>query len=144
MALSHLLDTSVLSQPIKDHPLPDVLNRWSDLRDDALCTSAVCLAEILQGLRDRESLKYWRRYRELLENQYPVLPFDDAVADLFATLTVNLKREGKPRPVLDMMIAATACTHGLILATLNAKDFAGVPGLIVEDWNAGLGGITRT
>lgn len=57
MALSHLLDTSVLSQPIKDHPLPGVLDRWNDLRDDALCTSAVCLAEVLQGLHDRESAK---------------------------------------------------------------------------------------
>jgi len=135
MALSHLLDTSVLSQPIKDHPLPGVLNRWSDLRDDALCTSAVCLAEILQGLRDRESPKYWRRYRELLKNQYPVLPFDDTVADTFACLAVNLRRQGTPRPVLDLMIAATACRHGLILATLNVRDFVGIPGLVVEDWN---------
>ena len=138
MALSHLLDTSVLSQPIKDRPLRGVLDRWSELRDDVLCTSAVCLAEILQGLRDRESPKYWRRYRELLENQYPVLPFDEAVADIFASLAVSLRREGKPRPVLDLMIAATACSHGLILVTLNAKDFAGIPGLVVEDWNAPL------
>lgn len=136
MALLYLLDTSVLSQPIKDHPLPRVLNRWSHLRDEALCTSAVCLAEVLQGLRDRESLKYWRRYRELLENQYPVLPFDDAVADTFARLAVALRRQGKPRPILDLMIAATACRHGLTLATLNAKDFAGIPDLAVENWNA--------
>ena len=136
MPLSHLLDTSVLSQPIKDHPLPAVLDRWNGLREDAICTSAVCLAEILQGLRERESLKYWRRYRELLENQYPVLPFDDSVADLYADLTVGLRRAGTPRPVLDLMIAATARRHGLILATLNARDFAGIPGLVVENWNA--------
>ena len=134
MTLSHLLDTSVLSQPIKDHPLPTVLNRWSERRDEALCTSAICLAELLQGLHDRESTKYWRRYRELLENQYPVLPFDDTVADTFASLAARLRRQGTPRPVLDLMIAATACRHGLILATLNAKDFAGIPGLVVEDW----------
>lgn len=135
MALSHLLDTSVLSQPIKDHPLPNVMNRWSDLHDDACCTSAICLAEILQGLRDRESAKYWRRYREILEKQYPVLPFDDTVADIFASLAVSLRRQGTPRPVLDLMIAATARKHELILATLNARDFAGIPGLVVEDWS---------
>jgi tRNA(fMet)-specific endonuclease VapC len=134
MALSHLLDTSVLSQPIKDHPLPGVLDRWNDLRDDALCTSAVCLAEVLQGLHDRESAKYWRRYRELLENQYPVLPFDGEVADAFAGLAVTMRRQGKPRPALDLMIAATACSHGLVLATLNVRDFTGIPGLVVEDW----------
>ena len=136
MALSHLLDTSVLSQPIKDRPLVEVLNRWSELREDALCTSAVCLAEILQGLHNRESPKYWRRYRELLENHYPVLPFDETVAGTFASLSVRMQHQGAPRPALDLMIAATACRHELILATLNARDFVGIPGLVVEDWGS--------
>ena len=138
MALSHLLDTSVLSQPITDHPLPAVLNRWSELGDDALCTSAVCLAEILQGLRDRESPKYWRRYRELLENQYAILAFDTATADVFGSLAATMRRQGKLRPVLDLMIAATACRHGLILATLNTRDFAGIPDLTIEDWGTSI------
>jgi len=72
----------------------------------------------------------------LLENQYPVLPFDDAVADTFSGLAVDLRRQGKPKPVLDLMIAATACRHGLILATLNARDFVGIPGLVIEDWGS--------
>jgi predicted nucleic acid-binding protein len=136
MALTHLLDTSVLWQPIKDRPLQGVMDRWSALGDESLCTSAICLAEILTGLRERESSKYWRRYRELLENQYPVLPFDTAAADTFSELAVAEKRHGKPRPVLDLMIAATACRHGLVLATLNARDFADLSGLHVEDWGA--------
>lgn len=134
MPLSHLLDTSVFSQLIKDRPNPYVLDRWSSLRDDSFCTSAVCLAEVLQGLRERESPKYWQRYRELLENQYAVLPFDIATADVFGNLSATLRRQGKTRPALDLMIAATACRHGLIVATLNASDFVGIPGLKVEDW----------
>lgn len=141
MPLSHLLDTSVLSQPIKDKPLPGVLDRWNDLREDALCTSAVCLAEVLQGLRDRESSKYWRRYRELLENQYPVLPFDASVADTFSILAADMHRQGKPRPTLDLMIAATACRHGLVLATLNTRDFIGIPGLVLEEWGESAGSL---
>jgi predicted nucleic acid-binding protein len=136
MALTHLLDTSVLSQPIKDRPLPGVMDRWSALGEAALCTSAICLAEILKGLRVRDSSKYWRRYRELVENQYPVLPFDAAAADSFSELAVNEERQGRPRPTIDLMIAAAACRHGLVLATLNARDFVGIPGLVVEDWGA--------
>ena len=133
MPRSHLLDTSVFSQPIKDKPIPHVLDRWDALREDSICTSAVCLAEVLHGLRDRESPKYWRRYRELLENQYPVLSFD-AVADVFSNLSVLLRRQGKTRPTLDLMIAATACYHGLVLVTINILDFSGIPGLAIEDW----------
>jgi predicted nucleic acid-binding protein len=143
MPLSHLLDTSVLSQPIKDKPLPSVMDRWNVLDENALCTSAICLAEILQGLRERESSKYWRRYRELLENQYPVLSFDAHVAEIFSELSADLRRQGKPKPALDLMIAATAHQHGLVLATLNVHDFTGIPGLTIEDWNKPLKTITR-
>jgi toxin FitB len=135
MPLSHLLDTSVFSQPIKDKPLPAVMDRWSRLGDNAFCTSAICLAETLQGLRQRESTKYWRRYRELLENQYPILSFNATVADAFSMLAADMRRQGKRKPVIDLMIAATACRHGLILATLNAHDFIDIPGLGIEDWN---------
>jgi predicted nucleic acid-binding protein len=135
MPLSHLLDTSVFSQPIKDKPLPEVMYRWSRLGDNAFCTSAICLAETLQGLRQRESTKYWRRYRELLESQYPILSFDASVADTFGILAADMRRHGKSKPVIDLMIAATACRHGLILATLNAHDFVGIPGMEIEDWN---------
>ncbi len=134
MALSHLLDTSVFSQPIKDQPIRRVLDRWTAMPDDALGTSAICLAEVLQGLRDRESPKYWRRYREILADQYPVLSFDAGVADVFSSLVVLTRRQGNPRPTLDLMIAATACRHKLVLATLNSRDFSGIPGLTVEDW----------
>jgi predicted nucleic acid-binding protein len=134
MPLSHLLDTSVFSQPIKDKPLSAVMDRWSQLGDSVFCTSAICLAETLQGLRQRDSLKYWRRYRELLENQYPILSFNASVADTFSILAADTRRQGKPKPVIDLMIAATAYCHGLILATLNAHDFVGIPDLTVEDW----------
>jgi toxin FitB len=135
MPLSHLLDTSVFSQPIEDKPLPSVLDRWSSRSEDVFCTSAICLAEILQGLHQRDSLKYWRRYRELLENQYPILAFDASVAETFGILAADARRQGKPKPALDLMIAATACRHGLVLATLNARDFIGISGLVIEDWN---------
>jgi toxin FitB len=135
MHLSHLLDTSVFSQPIKDKPLPAVMDRWSHVVDNSFCTSAICLAETLQGLRQRESIKYWRRYRELLENQYPILSFNASVADAFGILAADLRCQGKPKPVIDLMIAATACRHGLILATLYAHDFVDIPGLAVEDWS---------
>lgn len=136
MSLSHLLDTSVLSQPIKDRPLDSVLDRWGALGDQALCTSAICLSELLRGLKERDSEKYWRRYRELLQNRHSVLPFDAAVADTAAELAAELRRRGTLKPALDLMIAATARQHGLIVATLNVRDFAGIPGVAVEDWSA--------
>lgn len=136
MALTHLLDTSVFCQPIKDRPLETVLARWSSLGDWAVASSAICLAEIVQGLESRQSQKYWRRYRELLDGRYEILPFDEGAVLLFGEMAAELGRRGEPRPILDLQIAVTARRHGLIVATLNAKHFAGLPGVQMEDWSA--------
>ena len=139
MGLTHLLDSSVFSQPLKDRPVPSVLRRWHSLGDDVVCTSAVCLAEIIQGLEARSAERYWRRYRELLEHRYATLPFDEGVAHTFGQLSGMLRRAGRPRPLLDLMIAATAKHFGLCVATLNVRDFDRIPGVAVEDWSGELG-----
>jgi tRNA(fMet)-specific endonuclease VapC len=136
MALTHLLDTSVFSQPIRDTPNPYVMDRWSALPDVSLGISSIVHAEILQGLKDRDSKKYWRRYRELLKGRHQILSFDETVAEHYSDLLIEQKRAGKPKPMADLMIAATARSYGLIVATLNIKDFIGIPGLSVENWGA--------
>ncbi len=135
MALTHLLDTSVFCQPIKDRPVEQVLDRWAVLGDAAVGTSAICLAEVLQGLEVRGSAKYWRRYRELLQDRYPVLPFDESTAVNFSKLAAELRQRGLTKPVLDLQIAATAKRHGLVVVTLNVKHFADLPGVQTEDWS---------
>jgi tRNA(fMet)-specific endonuclease VapC len=134
MALTHLLDTSIYSQPVRDTPMECVMNRWSALGEDAVCISALVHAEIWQGLVARDSNKFWSRYRELLEGHYPVLPFDERVAETHGRLVVELQKAGKPKPIADLMIAATARHHNLTIATLNLKDFSGIPGVRVEFW----------
>lgn len=136
MNLTHLLDTSVFSQPIRDTPAAGVLERWSEIGEAGVCTSAICLAEVLQGLEHRGSEKYWHRYRSLLAGRYPILPVDERVAAHFGSLSAGLRRAGQPRPALDLLIAATCLRHGLAVATLNARHFVGIPGLKVEDWSS--------
>ena len=134
MSFVYLLDTSVWSQPIKDRPVAGVLERWSEVGDESVCTSSICLAEVLQGLEERGSSKYWRRYHELLEHRYKIMSFDEASAVEFSRLNIQLRRMGKPKPAMDLLIASIARRHGLTLATLNYKDFEGIPGLKLEDW----------
>ena len=135
MPVTHLLDTSVYCQPLRKKPVPTVVARWKALGDDALCVSVICEAEILQGLEARNSARLWDRYRSLLEGRLPVLDINVEVARSYAALAGSLIRRGNPRPVMDLLIAATARNSGLILATLDSRHFERIEGVAVEDWS---------
>ncbi len=134
MPLTHLLDTSVFCQPLRKKPLQSVVDRWKSLGDEALCVSVLCEAELLQGLEAKGSEELWNRYRNLLDGRLPSLDVTVDVARTYASLAGPLIQAGTPRPVMDLLIAATAKDSGLIVATLNVRHFAGLPGLAVEDW----------
>ncbi|WP_158852046.1 type II toxin-antitoxin system VapC family toxin [Saccharothrix deserti] len=64
--------------------------------------------------------------------EFEPLPFDGQAAARFGTLvalTLEANREPKPRR-LDLMIAAIASARGMPLYTRNAKDFAGLDGMV--------------
>ena len=61
-----------------------------------------------------------------------MLPFDRAAAELHAELRYGLRHA--PIGERDLLIAATAVAHGVILVTGNAAAFNRVRGLQVEDW----------
>jgi predicted nucleic acid-binding protein len=65
-----------------------------------------------------------------------ILPVDEAVADCWGLLTGEASRNRIRLPVIDGLLAATALSHNLTLATRNAQDVAatGVPTL--NPWEA--------
>jgi tRNA(fMet)-specific endonuclease VapC len=135
MPISHLLDTSVYCQPLKPRPLPGVESRWRELGDEVLCVSVLCEAEVLYGLELKQSSKLRAEYDALLKGRLPVLAVDSAVAETFAKIKADAKRQGHPCPDFDLLLAATAKAHHLVLATLNIRHFVGIKGLAVEDWS---------
>jgi len=65
-----------------------------------------------------------------------VKPFARPISGHFGGSLAGLRiRSGKPRPVVDLLIAATAKSSGLVLATLDRRHFEGLEGLAVEDWS---------
>jgi len=59
-----------------------------------------------------------------------ILPWDADSADLF----VKLRRQGLRIGSLDLKVACIALAHDASVLTRNAKDFAQVPGLRIENW----------
>ena len=136
MSFAYLLDTSVLSQPLKDRPLRAVQRRWTPERSAGLCPSAICQAELLRSLEARQSGKLWRRYRDYLAGEVAVVPVDEVAAGVYARLCARLQAAGTRRDMADLLLAAAAIAADLPLAPLNVRHFDDLEGLRVEDWTA--------
>ncbi|MEI8095504.1 MAG: type II toxin-antitoxin system VapC family toxin [Spirochaetales bacterium] len=130
-----LLDTSVYSQPLKKRPLDSVVSRWRMRPESDYAISAMVELEVLYGLHLKNSPPLFAFWEKLLKGRLPVLAFDNECAAVYARLQAGFSAAGFTKPQFDLMIASTALRHGLILATCNATDFAGIPGLVVEDWS---------
>jgi tRNA(fMet)-specific endonuclease VapC len=60
----------------------------------------------------------------------PVIPFDSAAASVFDELLSQKVRVA----TMDLRIASTVLSRGMVLVTRNLSDFGKVPDLKIEDW----------
>ncbi len=81
-----------------------------------------------KGGRVAESL---RRINEL---RFEVLEFDREDAEKSGEVRALLAQAGQTIGPFDVLIAGQALARGLVLITHNTREFARVPGLVVEDW----------
>lgn len=135
MGLTHLLDSSVYSQPLTPRPSATVEARWHRLGDHRLAISTICDAELLFGLELRRSAKLFALYDSILRERLQTLAVDREVSRTFAKAKAIARRRGRTCSDFDFLIGATALVHGLTLATLNPRHFAFIEGLPVEDWS---------
>jgi len=67
---------------------------------------------------------------------YASISFDDQAASAYGAVRAKLENLGQPIGIHDMLIAAIALTHNLIVVTHNVAEFTRIDGLKVEDWEA--------
>lgn len=135
-----LLDTCVLSEYAHAKPDAHVMSWLAAADETALALSVLTLAELRRGAlalppsRRRSALESW--IDEALPARFlnRVYAVDEMVADVWAERQARLDRQGRPLPVFDGLIAATAVVHGYGVATRNERDYAAVGVLIVNPW----------
>jgi predicted nucleic acid-binding protein len=135
IAPTHLLDTSVYSQPLRPRPLPSVERHWRKLGDDALAISVICEAELRFGIEKKQSARLRRDFATLLQGRLICFDVDSTIAAAFGELKAHALRNGLQPSDFDLLIAATAKTHHLTVATLNPRHFLGLHQVAVEDWS---------
>lgn len=126
---SVLVDTDVFSFMFKQDTRGP---RYADaMRGRTPCLSFMSDAELLAWSQSRRwgAARLASLQRSL--SQCVVLPYDFAMAQQWASISVTRKRAGRPIATSDCWIAATAVLHDLPLLTHNRRDFGGIEGLSV-------------
>ena len=101
--------------------------------EGAVLMSVVTRVELEGGVYREPPFAALRRARlDAVLTAIPALPFDDAAAGVYAQIVAQAGYSR--RKLLDRMIAAQALLHRATLVTMNAGDFADVPGLAVAAW----------
>ncbi len=107
------------------------------LAADSVAFAAITASELLHGVHRAETTARRQRRHDFVErllNRVPILPFDLDVARRHAALWADLARAGSPIGAHDLIIAATALTYQLTVATRNVREFGRVEGLSVDRW----------
>jgi predicted nucleic acid-binding protein len=125
--MKFLVDTNVLSEPTKPKPSPSV-EKWIDEHEADFYTSALVIAELLNGLEKLEDGKRKRALGQQLDKLIGklggrILSFNVRVAREWVRLQAELRSNGRAMGWEDSIIAATARQHSLTLATHNTADF---------------------
>jgi predicted nucleic acid-binding protein len=135
-----LLDTCVVSEPMRARPSNKVIG-WLDARGiDNLFISVVTIAELEQGMAHlgdgvrARKVEAWLTGSIVPQFESRVLDVDMRVARRWGRLVGASKRAGKPVAAVDAIIAATAVEHELTLVTRNVADFRGFDILIINPW----------
>jgi toxin FitB len=133
-----VLDTNVLSEPIRNRPEEAVLAWFNDVAEEVALT-AISVGGILSGIgllplgRRRDGLAAAIE-RVLSGYSDRVLAYDEPAARIYARLLVSRRAAGHPLSVEDGMIAAVCLSRGARLATRNVTDFAGLGLDLVNPW----------
>lgn len=138
--MKYLLDANILSELLRPRPDPRVAALAR--AHEAVCvSSSVVYLELWSGvalLGDTARGCYLREgYQRMFGiGRLQVLPFDTDAARWLASERARLAAIGRPPPLLDGQIAATAVTRNLTLVTRNTRDFECFDGLRLENWFA--------
>lgn len=137
MSLKYLLDTNVVSEPLRPEPLRGVLRRLRRHEQEIAIPSVVWHelwfgAQRLPASRRRAAIE--RYLDEVVLPAMPILDYDRAAAKWHASERARLVSRGETPPFVDGQIAAIARVHELTVVTFNEIDFKRFQGIRVVRW----------
>lgn len=139
--MNYLLDTCVISELAKTRPVQSVVD-WVVSQDATRCfISSITLGEIQKGVSKladtpkKEELQTWldRDVRERFAGQTIAIAVNEVLQ--WGKMQAAMEKQGRPMPLMDSLIAATALFHGMTLVTRNTRDMEASGVALFNPWS---------
>jgi predicted nucleic acid-binding protein len=121
----YLVDANALSEATRPDPDQRVIE-WLRSNEPEIAVDPIILGEVRFGIlllprgRRRSRLERW--FEEGVR-RLQCIPWEASTGLRWAKLLATLRSSGRAMPIKDSLIAATALSHDLAIATLNRRDF---------------------
>jgi len=137
-----LLDTNVVSEPLRQAPDARV-TEWIDAQAiETLFLSAITVAELRAGMALLPAGKRRSGLQESLETRVlplfagRVLPFDLGCTQAYAELMAKARATGLAISSADGSVAAVATAKGLTVATRDTGPFKAAGAAVINPWRS--------
>jgi toxin FitB len=134
-----VLDTNVVSEPLKSQPSLKVMEWLDNQAAETLFITTVSRAELRFGVlklpdgKRKNALRaHIDRVLDLFKDR--MLSFDAAAADQLAIIAAHCEKLGKRAVAPDVYIAACAAARGFAVATRNVGHFEHTGVRVINPW----------
>jgi tRNA(fMet)-specific endonuclease VapC len=129
----YVLDTDICSYIMK-RTQPALIERVKTFALRELKISAVTLFELEFGILRSERREHLRRVVGAFLDNVEVLTWTASAASEAGAVRAELAAAGTPIGAYDLLIAGHVRSLKATLVTNNHREFARVPGLVLDDW----------
>lgn len=137
-----LLDTNVISEPLRAMPEPRVV-QWLDAQPmETVYLSVITVAELRLGVARLPNGRRRSVLRDQLETQVlplfagRMLAFDLPATQAYADLMTRAQATGFSIGMADGLIAAIASIHGMTVATRDTAPFTAAGIAVINPWQS--------
>lgn len=140
--MNFILDTCVVSELTRQKPHRAVVDWLLAQEETRLYLSVITIGEIRKGIerlpdsRKRKRIEAWLNKELRLRFTGRFLPVSEEVAERWGLESARALQKGRPLPVIDGLIAATALVHGMTVVTRNTEDISHINVQLLNPWDA--------
>lgn len=129
----YYLDSDICIELMKGR-LPYAYNLMSKSDPALFAIPAIVEAELRTGAAKSDHPQKNLALLERFLVPFERIPFTSECAATYAVIRSRLESEGRKIGPNDLLIAATALTHGAVLVSNNTREFSRIPTLHLESW----------